>query len=382
MTTITTYNDSNQAQPSSSTSTPVTSTPTDSIAGGTTTNPNTSTGSAAAATQGDNDDAGKKKKTTKRRKVNHACLYCRRSHMTCDEGRPCQRWWVFNDDDFLFTSAQERFCDSIKREIGHLCHDERRPKPADKATPTPTPAPSVGMAGTYAPGIMNCVIKVKQLLIWVILVPVYQGQPQTAPNAWPMQVPQSNFLYQPETLGNEFSVLTYVQYIYITMCTSSYSVVIFSKPLTKVLSSPHQQLWHLPSCRQQLMHPMAQPPPQRPLPPRQRTRHQPSPIPPPVPSPTPPSPRPQPLPISTPWPAWKGHPQKPFSHPQPRLKNFCSPPPTKSLVPGMNVSIGSSELNTRQDSWNRTIMSRVMLAYRGGWIASEYMSVICYLWHL
>ena len=40
----------------------------------------------------DNDGAGKKKKGTKRRKVNHACLYCRRSHMTCDEGRPCQRW--------------------------------------------------------------------------------------------------------------------------------------------------------------------------------------------------------------------------------------------------------------------------------------------------
>jgi hypothetical protein len=38
------------------------------------------------------DDPGKKRKTTKRRKVNHACLYCRRSHMTCDEGRPCQRW--------------------------------------------------------------------------------------------------------------------------------------------------------------------------------------------------------------------------------------------------------------------------------------------------
>lgn len=37
---------------------------------------------------------GKKRhpKAAKRRKVNHACLYCRRSHMTCDEGRPCQRW--------------------------------------------------------------------------------------------------------------------------------------------------------------------------------------------------------------------------------------------------------------------------------------------------
>lgn len=52
----------------------------------------------------DDDDAtagGRKRKptTAKRRKVNHACLYCRRSHMTCDEGRPCQRW-----------SAQTFFC--------------------------------------------------------------------------------------------------------------------------------------------------------------------------------------------------------------------------------------------------------------------------------
>jgi hypothetical protein len=43
----------------------------------------------------DDTSAGGKKrapKVAKRRKVNHACLYCRRSHMTCDEGRPCQRW--------------------------------------------------------------------------------------------------------------------------------------------------------------------------------------------------------------------------------------------------------------------------------------------------
>jgi hypothetical protein len=30
----------------------------------------------------------------KRKKVSHACLYCRRSHMVCDEGRPCQRWYA------------------------------------------------------------------------------------------------------------------------------------------------------------------------------------------------------------------------------------------------------------------------------------------------
>ena len=45
----------------------------------------------------------------RRRKVNHACVYCRRSHMTCDLERPCAR--------------------CIKRDIGHLCHDEPREPP-------------------------------------------------------------------------------------------------------------------------------------------------------------------------------------------------------------------------------------------------------------
>lgn len=46
------------------------------------------------------------KNPKRRRKVNHACVYCRRSHMTCDLERPCTR--------------------CIKRNIGHLCHDEPR----------------------------------------------------------------------------------------------------------------------------------------------------------------------------------------------------------------------------------------------------------------
>ncbi|KAK6360251.1 hypothetical protein TWF730_006399 [Orbilia blumenaviensis] len=45
-------------------------------------------------------------KVSKRRKVNHACVYCRRSHMTCDDERPCTR--------------------CVKRNIGHLCRDEVR----------------------------------------------------------------------------------------------------------------------------------------------------------------------------------------------------------------------------------------------------------------
>lgn len=78
-----------------------------------------------SATRGDDADsspgaagstAGGKKKPSKRRKVNLACIYCRRSHMTCDEGRPCQR--------------------CIKRDIGHLCHDEATPAKANDHSDT------------------------------------------------------------------------------------------------------------------------------------------------------------------------------------------------------------------------------------------------------
>ncbi|KAG0673398.1 hypothetical protein C6P40_002954, partial [Pichia californica] len=43
------------------------------------------------------------KNNKKRRKVGAACVFCRRSHMNCDNSRPCKR--------------------CIKRNIGHLCHD-------------------------------------------------------------------------------------------------------------------------------------------------------------------------------------------------------------------------------------------------------------------
>ncbi|KAI0205437.1 hypothetical protein F4808DRAFT_232642 [Astrocystis sublimbata] len=66
------------------------------------------TPSTAANTPTDNAN----KSPRKRRKVNHACVYCRRSHMTCDLGRPCTR--------------------CIKRNIGHLCHDEPRDPDAKK----------------------------------------------------------------------------------------------------------------------------------------------------------------------------------------------------------------------------------------------------------
>ncbi|KIM53950.1 hypothetical protein SCLCIDRAFT_97185, partial [Scleroderma citrinum Foug A] len=112
---------------------------------------------------------------TKRRKVNHACLYCRRSHMTCDEGRPCQR--------------------CIKREIGHLCHDEQRP-PKNNAKHEPIVTSSAEPSRSLSQSVYTS-----------------SAIPQTT-SAWTMSVPQNSFLYQPETLGNEFSVLTWVLFLY------------------------------------------------------------------------------------------------------------------------------------------------------------------------
>lgn len=53
----------------------------------------------------------------KRKKVSMACIYCRRSHMNCDESRPCKR--------------------CIKRNIGHLCHDTTKQKPSSPLADAP-----------------------------------------------------------------------------------------------------------------------------------------------------------------------------------------------------------------------------------------------------
>ncbi|KAF9384581.1 hypothetical protein CPB97_005543 [Podila verticillata] len=111
----------------------------------TTTNNNANASASSSAnhanmTQQQIDDeaaeAKKKRAGPKRRKVTHACVYCRRSHMTCDDGRPCQR--------------------CIKRNIGHLCHDEPKPSAAGSASNqsnasssnTGTPTPSAGLSSS------------------------------------------------------------------------------------------------------------------------------------------------------------------------------------------------------------------------------------------
>lgn len=138
----------------------------------------TSITAARQAIKGQDDEEdilrdGKKRpsKMGKRRKVNHACLYCRRSHMTCDEGRPCQR--------------------CIKREIGHLCHDESKPSKqntaAEPQTTAPAPAPLASASATTTP---------------------YSAVVTPAPS-WPgISTPQSTYLYPTESFGREFSNLS------------------------------------------------------------------------------------------------------------------------------------------------------------------------------
>lgn len=69
-------------------------------------------------------DPERQERRKRKKKLEIACVYCRRSHMICDESRPCQR--------------------CIKRGIGHLCYDEpsnsRQRKKAAALRKTETPA--------------------------------------------------------------------------------------------------------------------------------------------------------------------------------------------------------------------------------------------------
>lgn len=73
-------------------------------------------------------ERAQEKPKARRRKVDIACVYCRRSHMICDDSRPCQR--------------------CIKRNIGHLCHDEpvserqRKKMTINSESPSMTPSSS------------------------------------------------------------------------------------------------------------------------------------------------------------------------------------------------------------------------------------------------
>ncbi|KAF4601635.1 hypothetical protein EYR40_004834 [Pleurotus pulmonarius] len=84
---------------------------------------------------------------------------------------------------------------SIKREIGHLCHDEQRQRATDKhhqPQQTAGSARGYGGASLGRQGIEDGVNR-------------YSIAAPPAPSSWPLTGP---FGYQSDTLGNEFSVLT------------------------------------------------------------------------------------------------------------------------------------------------------------------------------
>lgn len=112
---------------------------------------------------GDNkgiSDSDRPSAKRRKKKVDIACVYCRRSHMICDDSRPCQR--------------------CIKRGIGHLCYDEpsnprQRKKVAQLKKQPDTPS-SASTASTGAP------IAVQQSLLGLLpaalLAPAVQSQSQ------------------------------------------------------------------------------------------------------------------------------------------------------------------------------------------------------------
>lgn len=123
----------------------------------------------------------RKEGEVKRRKVSLACVYCRRSHMTCDSERPCQR--------------------CVRRGIGHLCHDRpmnqggpasESPAPTtapDQPSPTSISAAAPAAAPPPAPapgwGVLNPAMGFPPTAQWASVPPVTtQTQPAPARN-WP-----------------------------------------------------------------------------------------------------------------------------------------------------------------------------------------------------
>lgn len=80
-------------------------------------NNNNSNNSSNIIDQDINTKSPDKHPTKRRKKVVTACIYCRRSHMNCDESRPCKR--------------------CIKRNIGHLCIADSNTSPGSHSPLSP-----------------------------------------------------------------------------------------------------------------------------------------------------------------------------------------------------------------------------------------------------
>lgn len=148
------------------------------------------------------------KRKRKRKKVSNACVYCRRSHMICDPGRPCQR--------------------CIKRNIGHLCRDDvsrgkkrksRRKESSDINQNTQLPstqqasasgarmssvkASGAGLGQPQIAGLYNQTVQGAQPGKSV----GYAKSPELVSNAASAAINQRPFFYS-EHAGSEFNSLT------------------------------------------------------------------------------------------------------------------------------------------------------------------------------
>ncbi|CCO32206.1 Regulator of drug sensitivity 2 [Rhizoctonia solani AG-1 IB] len=140
-----------------------------------------------SGTEGGKKSAATTSKGQKRRKVNHACLYCRRSHMTCDEG-PASG--------------------------GHLCHDEKKPGPSKNNSSTSTPQPQSTIDTTTTPSVIDSSANPTPIQppegfpLAGAPPPFAPVLPQSAPQ-WPLFAnPPFGLTGDATTLGNEFSVLS------------------------------------------------------------------------------------------------------------------------------------------------------------------------------
>lgn len=117
---------------------------------------------------------GDRKNKKRKKKVEKACVYCRRSHMICDDTRPCLR--------------------CIKRGIGHLCHDEpalarQKKKNSEELMPSP---PVLGL---------DLIEKAKPQA-----VPQAAPVPNVSSNLKTLPINDEPFFYS-EHAGSEFSSL-------------------------------------------------------------------------------------------------------------------------------------------------------------------------------
>ncbi|KAJ2161676.1 Transcription factor [Coemansia sp. RSA 552] len=157
---------------------------------------------AAAYTKG----AGAGAARAKRHKVSRACVYCQRSHMSCDSQRPCKR--------------------CIKRSIAHMCHDK------DQAPDSSNSTAATGGTTSSGPGSAGAATDSTVLPMLAAghpaMVPVHgtQGLPLSALSAAsppPPPLPQGPlgapgegshpgkgplFLFGNDVAGDEFSALS------------------------------------------------------------------------------------------------------------------------------------------------------------------------------